>query len=76
MEMEDRVGRQKEEEKPEVETKWEELRRGVDRVKHHRIRWKHVLKENEECVKCCKERSKKESMLRPQDYLVFVAWSG
>lgn len=70
------MGRQKEEEKPEVETKQEQLRRGVDREKHHRIRWKHVLEEDEKDVKCCKERSRKENMLRSQDCLLFVDWSG
>lgn len=37
-----KMGTQKEEEKPEVETKQEQLRREVDRAKHHRIRVKHV----------------------------------
>lgn len=46
------MSRQWEEEKPEVGTKQEQLRVGVDRVEHHRIRWKRVLGENGGDVTC------------------------
>ena len=71
-----RVDRQKEEEEPEVETKQEPPRRGLDRRKHHRIRWKHVLEENDDGAKCWIGRSRKESTLRPRDGLLIVGWSG
>lgn len=44
-----------------METKQEPLRRGLGRIKQHRIRWKHVLEENDDGVKCCIERPRKES---------------
>lgn len=62
--------------KTEVEMKQEQQRRGVERVKHLRRRWKHVLKQSDDYIKLCIERSRRKRILRPLDCLLLVDWLG
>lgn len=65
-----------EHEKTEVEMKQEQQRRGVERVKHLQRRWKHVPEESDDYIKLCIERSRRKSILRLLDCLLFVDWLG
>lgn len=60
--------------KTDMEMKQEQQRRGVERVKHLRRRWKRVLEESDDYIKLCIERSRRKSILRPLYCLLFVDW--
>ena len=62
--------------KTDVEMKQEQQRRGVERVKHLRRRWKRVLEESDDYIKLYIERSRRKSISRPLDCLLFVDWLG
>lgn len=57
------------------EAEQEQPRRGVDRVKHHRIRWQHLLEENDDSAECHLELPREGSTLGPWDCVLLVHWS-
>lgn len=65
-----------EDEKTEVEMKQEQQRRGVERVKRLRRRWKHVPEESDDYIKLGIERSRRKSVLRLLYCVLFVDWLG
>lgn len=62
--------------KTEVEMKQEQQRRGVERVKHLRRRWKHVLEQSDDYIQALYRKSQEGKVLRPLDCLLLVDWLG
>lgn len=81
MKIKDRNGRSPKDgsqgKKTEVEMKQEhKQRKGVERVKHLRRRWKQFLEQSDDYIKLCIERSRRKRILRPLDCLLLVDWLG